>query len=283
MNLVVRPILALALLLALSTVLSAQWPQFASGTVPKNAKGEPNMDAPAPRTPDGKPDFSGLWRGAPTGGRGQPPPVAAPGTPPIAGFRNVGQNIPGGLPLQPWAAEVRKKRMADNSKDNPEAFCLPMGLMQFHTQGFPRKFIQTPKLMVILYEASYGIRQIFMDGRPLPNNDPQPWYYGYSVGRWEGDTLVVESTGFRDDGWLDIDGTPMTEQAKMTERFRRVSYGRMEIDITVDDPKAYTKPWTVRHNQVFMPDQEIIEFICEENQRFGVEPGLGPAAGQQKK
>ena len=154
-----------------------------------------------------------------------------------------------------------------------------MGLMQFHTQGFPRKFIQTPKLLVILYEASYGIRQIFLDGRPLPGNDPEPWYYGYSTGRWEGDTLVVETSGFRDDGWLDIVGTPMTEQAKMTERFRRVSYGRMEIDITVDDPKAYTKPWTVRHNQVFMPDQEIIEFICEENQRFGPQPGLGPGGG----
>jgi hypothetical protein len=186
------------------------------------------------------------------------------------------------LPIQPWAAELLKKRMADNSKDNPEAFCLPMGLMQFHTQGFPRKFIQTPKVMVILYEASSGIRQIFTDGRKLPDNDPQPWFYGYSVGRWEGDTLVVETSGFRDDGWLDINGTPMTDKAKMTERFRRVSYGRMEIDITVDDPKAYTKPWTVRHNQVLMPDQELIEFICEENQRYGPQPGLGPAPAAPK-
>jgi hypothetical protein len=152
-------------------------------------------------------------------------------------FRDVAQNFPGGLPIKPEFAAIKKERQDNNSKDNPEAFCLPMGLMQFHTQGFPRKFIQTPKLLVILYEASYGIRQIFLDGRPLPNNDPQPWYYGYSTGRWEGDTLVVETTGFRDDGWLDIVGTPMTEQAKMTERFRRVSYGRMEIDITIDDPR----------------------------------------------
>lgn len=279
---VVRVLSIVALLAGLVPSLFAQWPAYPSGTVPKNAKGEPDMDAPAPRTADGKPDFSGLWRGAPTGGRGAPAPVAPEGTPPIAMFRNVAQNYPGGLPIQPWAAEVLAKRKADNSKDNPEAHCLPMGLMQFHTQGFPRKFIQTPKLLVILYEASYGIRQIFLDGRPLPDNDPEPWYYGYSTGRWDGDTLVVESSGFRDDGWLDIDGTPMTEKAKMTERFRRVSYGRMEIDITVDDPKAYTKPWTVRHNQVFMPDQEIIEFICEENQRFGPQPGLGPAAGQKK-
>ena len=252
---VVRVLSIVAVLAALVPSLFAQWPAYPSGTVPKDAKGEPDMNAPAPRTADGKPDFSGLWRGAPTGGRGAPAPAAPAGSPPIAMFRNVAQNVPGGLPIQPWAAEVLAKRKADNSKDNPEAHCLPMGLMQFHTQGFPRKFIQTPKLLVILYEASYGIRQIFLDGRPLPDNDPEPWYYGYSTGRWDGDTLVVETNGFRDDGWLDIDGTPMTEKAKMTERFRRVSYGRMEIDITVDDPKAYTKPWTVRHNQVFMPDQ----------------------------
>jgi hypothetical protein len=281
-----RAVLCMSLIACVVTVapaLRAQWPAYPSGTVPKNAKGETDMDAPAPRTPDGKPDFSGLWRGAPTGGRGQPAPVAPPGTPPIAMFRDVAQNVPGGLPIKPEFAAIKKERMDNNSKDNPEALCLPMGLMQFHTQGFPRKFIQTPKLLVILYEASYGIRQIFLDGRPLPNNDPEPWYYGYSTGRWEGDTLVVETSGFRDDGWLDIVGTPMTDQAKMTERFRRVSYGRMEIDITVDDPKAYSKPWTVRHNQVFMPDQEIIEFICEENQRFGPQPGLGPAAGTPKK
>jgi hypothetical protein len=220
MKAVVRLAAIAVLLAALSSAISAQWPEYPSGTVPKNAKGEPNMDAPAPRTADGKPDFSGLWRGAPTGGRGNPAPVAPPGTPPLALFANIGRGYPGGLPIQPWAAELLKKRMADNSKDNPEAFCLPMGLMQFHTQGFPRKFIQTPKLMVILYEASSGIRQIFTDGRKLPDNDPQPWFYGYSVGRWEGDTLVVETSGFRDDGWLDINGTPMTDKAKMTERFR---------------------------------------------------------------
>ena len=118
----------------------------------------------------------------------------------------------------------------------------------------PRKFVQTPAVLVILYEASAGIRQIFTDGRPLPDNDPQPWWYGYSVGRWEGDTLVVETNGLRDDGWLDIIGSPLTDAAKITERFRRVSYGRMEIDVTVDDPKAYTKPWTVRVNQQIMPD-----------------------------
>jgi hypothetical protein len=141
------------------------------------------------------------------------------------------------------------------------------------------QIVQSPGVVVIVNEMVHNARIIPTDGRP--HTALRQWS-GDSRGRWEGDTLVVETSGFRDDGWLDIVGTPMTEQAKMTERFRRVSYGRMEIDITVDDPKAYTKPWTVRHNQVFMPDQEIIEFICEENQRFGVQPGLGPAAGTKK-
>ena len=168
----------------------------------------------------------------------QAAPTDAPAGPPLAGFRDVAQNIKEGLPLKPEGAAILKERQAGNSKDNPEAHCLPMGIVQFHTQGAPRKFIQTPGLLVILYEASSGVRQIFTDGRALPNNDPQPWWYGYSVGKWDGDTLVVETTGLRDGGWLDIVGTPLSDVAKLTERFRRVSYGRMEIDITVDDHEA---------------------------------------------
>jgi hypothetical protein len=237
--------------------------------VPRTADGEPDLNAPVPRTADGKVDLSGVWRGVGSLGTGRgraagPPPEG----PPVAGFAYVGQSMPGGLPFQPWAAELRQQRMADNSKDNPEALCLPMGIMQFHTQGFPRKFIQTPGVLVILYEASMGIRQIFTDGRPLPDNDPQPWWYGYSVGRWEDDELVVETIGIRDGEWLDIQGSPLTDAARLTERFRRVSYGRMEIDVTVDDPKAYTRPWTVRVNQQLIPEQDLIEFVCLENQRF---------------
>jgi len=260
--------LAIAVGALLSPSLLAQWPTYPTLPVPRNAKGEPDLSAPPPKTADGKPDLSGVWRGAPTGQRGAPPPVSPPGTPPLATFRDIGSTMKDGLPLTPYGAELLAKRKARDSKDNPEAHCLPMGIMQFHTQGAPRKFLQMPGVLVILYEASSGIRQIFTDGRPLPNNDPQPWFYGYSTGKWDGDTLVVETAGLRDDGWLDIVGSPLTEAAKLTERFRRVTYGRMDIDITVDDPKAYTRPWTVRHVQEIMPDSELIEFICLENQRF---------------
>ena len=185
----------------------------------------------------------------------------------MATFTNVGAGFLEGLPLQPWAAEVLKKRRDENSKDNPDAHCLPMGLMQFHLHPQPRKIIQTPALIAILYEGNAGTRQILLDGRRSPSNDPQPWWYGYSVGRWEGDTLVVETTGFRDGGWLDIWGSPLTDAAKMTERYRRVTFGILEIDVTIDDPKAYTKPFTVRVDQRIMVDTEMIEFICNENNR----------------
>jgi hypothetical protein len=253
---------------AASPALVAQWDPRTGPAVPRDAKGEPDLNGPVPRTADGKPDLSGVWQGI---GGGQPAAAAPPSGPPVAGFRDVAQNMKEGLPLKPEGAALLKERRDNNSKDNPEAHCLPMGIMQFHTQGAPRKLVQTPGLLVILYEASSGLRQIFTDGRSLPNNDPQPWWYGYSVGKWDGDTLVVETTGLRDGGWLDIIGSPLTDAAKITERFRRVSYGRMEIDITVEDSKVYTRPWTVRVNQRILPDQDLIEFICLENQRFGAQ------------
>jgi len=168
--------------------------------------------------------------------------------------------------MQPWAAELVKARVANNSKDNPDAHCLPMGFMQFHTHPQPRKIIQTPGVIVMIYEANHGLRQIFTDGRPLPPKDALGWWYGYSIGRWEGDTLVVETSNFLDTDplWLDVRGSPLTEQGKVTERFRRTNYGTMEIEITIDDPKAYTKPFTVRLTQRLLPDTELIEFICED-------------------
>ena len=174
--------------------------------------------------------------------------------------------LPGGLPFQPWAAELRKQRLAENSKDHPDAHCLPLHPVQLHSHPQPRKIIQSPGEVVIIYEANDGLRQIFTDGRPLPV-DPQPWWFGYSTGKWNGDTLVVETIGFRDMMWLDEEGTVITTAGKITERFRRLNYGTLEIEITVDDPKAFTKPWTVKLSQRLMPDTELIEFVCQENNR----------------
>jgi hypothetical protein len=156
--------------------------------------------------------------------------------------------------------------MSTFSQDNPDANCLPIGILQQHTHSQPRKIVQTPSDMLIAYEANGGLRHILLDGRRLPR-DPQPFWQGYSVGRWDGDTLIVESSGFRDDGWLDVDGSYFGSTTKVTERFRRVTYGRLELDITVEDAKAYTRPWTVRVNYRLIPDQQLIEFVCNENER----------------
>jgi hypothetical protein len=209
------------------------------------------------------------------------PPTAGfpfdPDGPPVATFFEAGGNMDGGLPYTPWAADLKKARLALNARDNPDAMCLPMGFLQFHQQPQPRKIIQTPKVILIEYEANYGLRHIYLDGRTLPpQGEPQPWWYGYSVGRWEGDTLVVETNNLRgaedgvSDGWLDVNGSPYTSGANFTERIRRPTFGHLQIDTTVEDPKAYTRSWTVRVDQRFLPDEELIEFICNENQQFRI-------------
>jgi hypothetical protein len=265
-----------AWILAAGPALLAQWPGHPTPGVPKTADGKPNLDAPAPRTAEGKPDLSGIWRNARGFGQGQLAGVGgAAGAPLLDGtippranqFWDIGWGLKDGLPLQPWAAALRKKRMDDDGRDNPDAHCLPMGLMQLHNHPQPRQIIQTPRTIVLLYEGNAGVRQIFMDGRSLPNNDVRPWWYGYSTGKWDGDTLVVETAGFRDGGWLDINGSPLTDAAKWTERFRRLNYGSLEIEITVDDPKAYTRPWTIKIDQRIMLDTDLIEFVCAENEK----------------
>jgi len=290
---------AAILLLVGSVSLSAQWGKFQDPSVPRDAKGQVRMDAPAPRTADGKPDLSGNWlradqeplpselaglfkqqgranSGGDVVGEPQVPTFPPdPKSPPLGAFWDIATNIPGGLPLTPWAAGVKKERMSTDMKDNPDANCMPMGITQFHMQPQPRKIIQTPKLTLILYEANYGLRTIYTDGRTLPKQgDPQPFWYGYSVGHWEGNDFVVETNNLRGaedgpfDGWLDVRGSPYSQQAKFTERFRRPMFGKLEIDITLEDPKAYTKPFTVRINQRVMVDEELIEFVCNENQQF---------------
>jgi hypothetical protein len=250
---------------------AAQWPLYEAKRAPRNADGEVDLTAPAPRTADGRIDFTGLWeRVGPGGANPNPDALQSPdGGPPAATFWNVGAGLRGGLPYTPLARMLRDERMADNQKNNPDALCLPMGLMQLHLHPQPRKIVQTPGLMIIMYEGNEGLRQIFMDGRKLPELDEnlQPWWYGYSVGHWEGDELVVETVGFRDDVWLDVTGSPLTSGGRMTERFRRVNYGTLQIDVTIEDPAAYTEPFTVRVNQRLFPDAELIEFICLENEK----------------
>jgi hypothetical protein len=286
-----------------SVPIAAQWPTVTVPNVPRDSNGAVRGDAPTPRTPDGKPDFSGLWMhansgpprgrggrgnenagGAPPGGPGSfrleaptPPFPYDPKGPPVAAFFEAGANMEGGLPYTEWARDIKKKRTDRQARDNPDANCLPMGFLQFHQQPQPRRImnISNPKMILIEYEANNGLRHIYMDGRKLPpQGEPQPWWYGYSVGHWDGDTLVVETNNLRgaedsqNDGWVDVNGSPYSEQAKFTEKISRPTYDHLQIDLTLEDPNAYTKPWTVRVDQRLVVDQDLIEFECNENQQF---------------
>ena len=243
--------------------LGAQWLQYPTANVPRLPDGSPNLQAPAPRTADGKPDFSGIWE--PEKNRPCPPEGCADMQVPLE-FLNIGWTLKDGPPYQPWAAEIRKTRTEQNGKDDPVSRCLPGGIVKLHTTPQLRKIVQAPGLLITLNEMDATYRQIFTDGRPLPQVDISS-FKGYSSGKWEGDALVVETTGFPDGMWLDRNGSPLTDGAKITERLRRVNFGRMEIEITVDDPKAYTSRWTIKliHNIVL--DTELIDYICTENEK----------------
>lgn len=246
----------------------SQWPSYPSSGVPLTADGNPDLDAPAPRTLWGDPDLSGIWeRFGGFGGNSEEEAPVDPDAPPQATFFNLGANMEGGLPYTDWAQQLLDARMANNMKDNPDAHCLPIGHMQLHQHPQPHKIIQTEDLIVMIWESNGGLRQVFMDGRSLPDNDPLPWWYGYSVGNWDGDTLVVETIGMRDDVWLDVNGSPLTTTGKITERFTRDSFGHMTVDVTIEDPKAYTEPFTVRVEHGIMLDTNLIEFICNENEQ----------------
>ena len=247
---------------------------YPTAGIPRLPDGKPNLAAPAPRTADGKPDLSGIW--------GLPCPVGiavagdgSPGRPNVycateiavpPEFANIGQSIKGGLPYQPWAAELVKKTRAANRPNDPMTRCLPPGIVRLNVFPLFRKVVQVPGLIVMLNEQNASYRQIFTDGRPLLV-DPNPSWNGYSSGKWEGDILVVETNGFRDGLWLDTGGSPLTDAARITERFRRVNYGTLEIELTIDDPKAYTKPWTIKVTQILAPDTELLDYICLENEK----------------
>jgi hypothetical protein len=254
---------------ALTAPLSAQWVHHPTAGVPRKADGSPDLKAPAPRQPDGKPDFSGIW------GTAVHLPCLAkfevfldcrmelPGSPLAI---DIGAGTPAGLPYQPWAAALVKQRTADQSQDDPHARCLPDNPPRPYGLPHLTRAVHTRRLLVLLYEVNAMYRQIFIDGRALPD-DPTPAWNGYSTAAWEGDTLVVRTAGFRDALWIDSGGSPMTDAAKMTERFRRPNFGTLELEITVDDPKAYTKPWTVSMPMEIRLDTELIDEFCLEGEK----------------
>ena len=248
----------LAAFVILSCSVSAQWPSHQTSGIPRGPDGKPNPAAPAPRTPDGKPDLSGVWM------TNQEPDAA--GRPPQVRGGYAGAGFKEGLPFQPWAADLQKRRAAEGGLNDPDGLCLPQGPLQVPrrpaaTEDRADADADSHHLRVELRPAHH------LHGRPPPAaaGQPQPFWHGYSVGHWEGDTLVVESNNFKGVdpasvkgvepaslhgvGWLDHRGSPYTEAMTVTERFRRVNYGHLDIEFTVDDPKAYTRPFTVRVNQ----------------------------------
>jgi len=270
-----------------STHLAAQWLKYPTVGVPRKADGKVDMSAPAPRMADGKPDFSGIWTTAEPNGRrteGLSSPKEAPGPrepqSPSGGqspgdasaitasrqMANIGVDLPGGLPYQPWLVPIVKERTDNLAKDDPHIKCLPDNFLRAYGLPHLLKFVHTPNLLVMLNEMNAGYRQIFTDARPLPE-DPTPSWQGYSSGKWTGDTLVIDTIGLRDDTWIDWNGSVLTQSAKVREQIRRPDFGHLEIQVTVDDPKAYTKPWTVTLKQRIVVDAELIDEICLENEQ----------------
>ena len=261
--------------------LSAQWFKVPSPRAPRTANGEVDLAAATPRLAGGRPDLSGVWMTAEPACviRGVlslqelvkllPPSRQCP--PRTATFSrqsiNIGIDIPGGLPYQPWLAALVDERTKNQSIDDPHIRCLPDSPVRAYGLPHYLKFAQTPDLLLMLNEYNGTYRQVFIDGRALPEN-PNPSWQGYSTAAWSGDTLVIESNGFRDDVWLDWAGSMVTEAGRIRERIRRPDFGHLEIEVTVDDPKAYTKPWTVTLRQQFAPDTELIDEICAEGERF---------------
>jgi hypothetical protein len=253
-----------ALLCVLGAGLSAQWLTYPTAGVPRTADGKPNLSAPAPRAADGRPDFSGVWEND-----GFDPNRAEglnAGGPPRTAFFDIANGMTGAPPYLSWAANLTATRKADFSRDNPDARCLPLGPLQMMAHPLPKKIVQAAGLLVILHERNMEFRQIFTDGRALPA-DQQPSWGGYSSGVWDGDTLVVRTSGLRDGLWADFGGSPLTDRAGLTERIRRPSFGRLSIDVTVDDPGAYTRPWTVTLNQHIAIDTDLLEYACLENEK----------------
>jgi hypothetical protein len=258
--------MTLALLMALPA--AAQWVQLPTPGVPRTPDGKPNLAAAAPKTAAGKPDFSGLWvpryeLGCDPQQRGNVACIELPLTPQVLNF---GAGLQGGLPYQSWAAEAVKNRSKDVAYIDPHAHCMPPNFPRAWAFPETQKILQTATQLVILHEWNASYRQIFFDGRKLPE-DMLPTWNGYSVAHWDGDTLIVESAGYRDDSWLDTAGNFFSSTARVTERIRRPNFGSLDVDVTVDDPKVFTKPWTVALHMKPLLDTEMIDFYCQDNNK----------------
>lgn len=245
---------------------AAQWANYPTSGVPRKADGTADSAAPAPRMADGKPDFSGLWTSDEIDPRHPDVPPDPHDATTSRRMINLGADVKGGLPYQPWVAALVKQRTASHAIDDPHIRCLPDNFLRSYGMPHLLKFIETPGLLVGLDEWNAAYRQIFTDGRPLPK-DPTPSWEGYSSGKWSGDTLVVDTIGLRNDTWIDWNGSVVTEAAKVREEFRRPDLGHLVIQVTVDDPKAYTKPWTVTIKERLIVDTELIDEICLEDER----------------
>ena len=251
-------------LLLAAAPAAAQWARQPDPLVPRGRGGKPNLAGRAPRARDGKPDLSGVWlpepdpKGTPEGVENQVNPRY---------FVNIASDLkPEEVPFQPWAAAIFKERLESAGALDPITRCQPTGVPAVGTIPLPYKIIQTPRVVAILYEENSVFRQIFLDRRKLPQ-DPEPRWMGYSTGRWEGDTLVVDSSGFRDKGWLDRMGHPHSDALHVVERFRRRDAGHLEIQVTIDDPKTYTRPIVYTQYQTLVPDEDLLEYFCTENEK----------------
>ena len=266
-----RNIWVLIALVAAPVGAGAQWLNHPTPGIPRTPAGRPNLSAKAPRAADGKPDLSGLWQAD-----SAPPEVLARLLPggngegagaPSQYFLNVFEDFkPDQALLQPAAAASFRQRVQNFTKDSPISHCLPTGVPLVEYSPSPFKIIQTPGLTVMIYERDTTFRQVYTDDRQLPV-DPQPAWMGYSVGKWDGDVLVVDTIGLNDRSWLDARGHTHSEALRLTERFHRLDFGHMEEQITLDDPQTYTKPFTIKLMHSLLPDTDLLESFCIENEK----------------
>jgi hypothetical protein len=249
----------IACLAAAGSPLIAQWINYPAPGTPRGPNGRPNLTAPAPRTADGRPDLSGIWA-AECAIYGRDDCFTR------SLFFDLAKDLKDdAVQMTPWASAIQKQREARNHVDDPYGYCMPPGTPRIDFAGAPFRIVQSPQVTALLYEtvASMTFRQVYTDGRTLPAAG-EPTWLGYSVGGWDGDSFVVETRGFRDGGWLDTrKGRPHSDALHVTERFRRLDYGHMDLTVTIDDPKAYLKPWTMKAPLFLLPDTSLIESFCD--------------------